>query len=477
MSLIYLLQITAVWLVCYLFYLLWLRSENLPEGKRYFLLGAFMAGPLLPLFPALSWPGFTTLPLAGEFVAQLETITIVAAGNTASETTSSIHWLFWLWGIGSVFSLFRLLGGWAQLFRLIRNGKPEQHEEGYQLVQVAAGASPFSYGNYLFWPADLDLDAEKWAAVKAHERAHIQQGHTYDLLLIDLLAVLFWWNPFPYLYRQALRLQHEYLADAAATKIQKSNVRDYARLLLQHQLVGWVPRPGHAFHHSYLKNRIIMLTQPKGASWKLLAILPLFVALLWACNEESSDITGVNIAETEANMANEREGGEGLGEFEIINGLRVYKKVDRMPIYGDCSAEIATGDMEEAQNCGNTKLLMDIYQSVKYPKVSREYGAEGMAVLTFVVPAEGGKARDIQLLRKTSQKPPKKGDKGDNSATVTAADDAAALQTATEKEAYDALDAAAMEAAKKLPQDWTAGIHEGKPVAVRFNLPIKFKLQ
>ncbi len=480
MNLTYLLEMTAIWLVCYLFYYLWLRNERMPRANRFFLLFSLLAGPLIPLFPAMDL--FPASNLGDTFIAQLDQITVVGYGGAAASTeaeNTGMSWLLWIWLAGSVFTLFRIVGGWRQLYLLLRRSHGITQVDDFNLVTIPSGGSPFSYANYLFWPEDLDPQAGEWQAVFAHERAHIHQGHTYDLLLTDLLSVVLWWNPLPYLYRRSLRLQHEYLADAAATEDQRTNVRDYARLLLQHQLVGWVPRPGHAFYHSHLKNRIIMLTQPKGSSWKLLAILPLFIILLWACNEESGDLTGTNMAETEATMARERAEAEGLGEFDLVNDEKIYKVVDQMPIYGDCSAELSTGDIEEAINCGNTKLLTDIYTSIKYPAVAREAGAEGLAVLTFIVPATGGQAQDIELLRGTASGEFLKSKKDENGdvTVVGYEEENIPLQTDTEKEAHDALDAAALETAKNLPQSWTAGMHDGKPVAVRFNPPIKFKLQ
>lgn len=480
MNLSYLLEMTLVWLACYLFYYLWLRNERMPRANRFFLLFSLLAGPLIPLFPTINL--FPAADLSETFMAQLEQVTVIgygAAGEITGTEPGGVNWLFWTWIAGSLFSLFRLFGGWRQLYLLLHRAKKITELEDYRLVSIPSGGSPFSYANLLFWPEDMNPEAMQWQAVFAHERAHIRQGHTYDLLLVDILNVALWWNPLPYLYRRSLRLQHEYLADAAATENQRTNVRDYARLLLQHQLVGWVPRPGHAFYHSHLKNRIIMLTQPKGASWKLLAILPLFIMLLWACNEESGDITGTNMAETEAAMARENAKAEGLGEFDLIDGQKIYKSVDQMPIYGDCSAELATGDLEEAVNCGNTKLLTDIYTNIKYPAAAREAGAEGLVIMTFVVPASGGEIRNIEIVRGTAENNYRKAlrAEGKDLTVVGYSKEDIPLQTATEKEAYESLDAAALNTAMNLPQSWTAGMHDGKPVAVRFNLPIKFQLE
>lgn len=485
MNLQYLIEVSAVWLVSYLFYWWWLGPEKLPRAKRLFLVAALLAGPLVPLLPNLFGPIGGGLGL-GTFAAQLETVVVLGAGqnpvDTATQTTP-FSWLLLIWAVGAVLVLGRLIAGWWQLSRLVRRGRVETHPAGYRIVHLPAGGGPFSYGNYLFWPADLDRQDERWAGVEAHELAHIRQRHTLDILLADLLTVPFWWNPLPYLFRRALRLQHEYLADAAATAARQTNVRAYAQLLLQHRLVGWVPRPGHAFHHSHLKNRILMLTQPRGASWKLLAIIPLFAIILLACNADEGDITGVNIAEAEANLAEDRgltiEDGDSP---EMFDGQPVYKVVEQMPIYGDCSAELASGDMEEVQNCSSLKLLTDIYENIKYPAAARQAGLEGLLVINFIIPADGGKPQNIKLVRTAADAHARKLNKEAGlpdgpSTTVVGLSGDDLMATRNEKDGFAALDAAALKVVNELPQEWKPGVQDGQNVAVSFNLPIKFKLQ
>lgn len=226
-----------------------------------------------------------------------------------------------------------------------------------------------------------------------------------------------------------------------------------------------------------------MLTQPKGASWKLLAILPLFIFLLLACNEDGADLTGVNISETEAMLADRSQAVEGQEQtYTVENGTKVYKVVEQMPVYGDCAAEIEMGNLEEAMNCSNMKLLTDIYENIKYPAVSREVGVEGLVVISFVVPAEGGSATDFQVVRSASGKKMSADQASGSEEKVhvighnNTKAEAPALM-ATEQEAFDALDAAALATAQNLPQQWIAGVQDGKNVAVRFNLPVKFKLE
>lgn len=475
MSLSYLLQITIIWALCYAFYHWWLSGEKLPRANRFFLLGTLIAGPLLPFLPRpdlFSAPVITASPsleILQSFLVQLETITVSGTETVTDSWISSLSWYQWIWLAGGLLFLGRMLHGWRHIYALWKSGRKTKVEDVI-LVRLPEIASPFSYGPLLFWQQDADYDHPDWHAVWQHERAHVRQGHSYDLLIADLLLLVFWWNPLPHLYRKSLRLQHEYLADQAAAD--EANAKDYARLLLQQHLCGWVPAPSHAFHNSHIKNRILMLTQPQGTSWKLLAILPLLLAIFWACEKEA-DLTGSNIAEAEERMAKKEE--VPVGNFVMVTDTimmmdletheetmntvesKVYLTVDQMPVFGNCEAELQSSNAKELSNCSNLNLLTMVYENIKYPEAARDAGLEGMAVIQFEVPASGGKLQSVRTLRSTQPK--------------------GSLPTEKEAAGYAALDAAVLEMANNLPADWKAGIHEGKEVTVRFTLPVKFKLE
>ena len=116
------------------------------------------------------------------------------------------------------------------------------------------------------------------AAILAHERGHIRQRHTLDLLLVDTLTALQWFNPAMWMLRQDLRAIHEYEADAAVLS-QGINMRQYQYLLIQKAVAACGYSVANGITHSTLKNRInMMLTNKKTnrASWlKLLAMLPI----------------------------------------------------------------------------------------------------------------------------------------------------------------------------------------------------------
>ncbi len=120
----------------------------------------------------------------------------------------------------------------------------------------------------------------------------------------------------------------------------------------------------------------------------------------------------------------------------------IFKVVEQMPRFPGCEE---TGSEEEKQDCAKTKMLQYIYKNLKYPAIAREKGAEGMAVLQFVV-TETGKIDDVKIVR----------------------DIGAGCGDAGKKVVL---------AMNNLPERWTPGKQKGQPVNVLYTLPIKFKLE
>ncbi|MBP5509075.1 MAG: M56 family metallopeptidase, partial [Prevotella sp.] len=145
----------------------------------------------------------------------------------------------------------------------------------------------FSWMNYIVLSRS-DYEAQD-ASVLAHERGHIRQHHSADVLLVDILSALQWFNPAMWMLRQDLRAIHEYEADAAVLS-QGINMRQYQYLLIQKAIATCGYSVANGITHSTLKNRInMMLTHKKTnrASWlKLLALLPI-VGVALALNAET----------------------------------------------------------------------------------------------------------------------------------------------------------------------------------------------
>ncbi len=457
----YLLSVSLTWLLFYVAYYLLLRRERLPVANRLYLLATFLVSLLLPLLPSglLShWlPAAQGLPVAPGPETVVTWLPLLTVGGTGTEA-SGIAWLTGLLLAGGSLYGLRLIYGIGRLLLLTERGI-STWRAGNRLVLLNNLTQPFTFGNRIYWDPRFDA-LPSGPAMLAHEAAHVRQGHTLDLLLVDLAGLLFWWNPLLYLYRRGLTAQHEFAADAAAARV--SETRSYARLLLTGAVRGSAPRTAHTFFSSPLKQRIIMLTSPKGASWKLLLTLPLLLIALWACNQDS-DMTGQRLLDVEPQEPLAADAGQpametqmdtivtsnpetGEETYEIVSS-KVWKVVDEMPTFGDCQ-----GSMVEVKSCADKNMLDYIYANVKYSKVAQDEGAEGVGVVNFIVPADGGPIYNVNVIRTVGNK---------NGSTP----------------GFAALDAELLRVVEEMPAQWKPGREKGRAVNVMFNLPIKFKME
>lgn len=181
--------------------------------------------------------------------------------------------------LGSIVLLTKLLISWMAL-RGIRRRSELIGYEGARVYQVNASIVPFSFGNAIFVNRRLHTEREL-EEILAHERVHIRQKHTVDIVLAELFIILNWFNPFVWLIRRSIRQNLEFIADSQMLN------RGYDRKAYQYHLLkvtGQSPyRLANNFNFSSLKKRIVMMNRIQSARvhlLKFLFILPLMSILL-----------------------------------------------------------------------------------------------------------------------------------------------------------------------------------------------------
>ena len=264
-TLLYLLKANAVLVLFAAAYYGLLRRLTFFDLNRAYLLGALafaVAYPLLPV-PALL-PATAALPVA------LARAAGPAAGGGAVPTPG-FNWQaagLGLYAAGAGLLLLRLLGQLLSLARVHRRSRPAVVLG--QPVRVLPGAGgPFSFGGAIYLSEGALANPAALPPALRHEQAHVRQGHTLDVLLLQVAVALAWLNPASWLLRRAALDNLEYLADRAALRAGLDR-RAYQYSLL-HQPPGGVPGPALAFHFSFLtlKNRIAMLNQPLSSTRQL----------------------------------------------------------------------------------------------------------------------------------------------------------------------------------------------------------------
>lgn len=272
----------------YLFYELFLKRDTWFRFNRYFLLFGLLFSLIVPL---LEFSVSNELVNSqnqfefNEFVGISSAVEAMETGAIQFLPKIDFVLLFYLLIIG-VFSL-RLLN---QLFKILKTIHANEiiNYGIYKLVLLKKSSTPFSFLNYIFIDKDdfgsPDNYREGSSELLLHEITHVKQKHSFDVILLEIILVLQWFNPFIYRYRQAFKEIHEYLADRGVL-IKKHDKIAYQKLIISQIEKSLNVRLASQFNYSLTKNRIHMMTRIKSgkvSKLKALLVLPLVAVLLMA---------------------------------------------------------------------------------------------------------------------------------------------------------------------------------------------------
>ena len=280
--LVYDLKAGALIAVFYMFYRLMLSRETLHRMNRVVLLTTAVASFVLPLCVVTIHHSVVVPLVETNITAEMPVMAVVESSQPLWQIA-----LTGLFFAGIAVTLGYHLWSVAQVVRLIHRSEQHPQADGTTVCVADKDVSPFSWMHYIVLSRH-DYESPD-PAIMAHERGHIRQRHSLDVVLVDTLTVLQWFNPAMWMLRQDLRAIHEYEADAAVLS-QGINMRQYQYLLIQKAVATCGYSVANGITHSTLKNRInMMLTNKKSTSksWlKVLALLPI-VGVVLALNAET----------------------------------------------------------------------------------------------------------------------------------------------------------------------------------------------
>ncbi len=268
--------------IFYVFYRLILSRDTFFQLNRWVLLAGIAASVLLPFFRPTYMVNIESSEAIVN-VAPLVLTTAEVAPQSEVVQTNRIEWL-----VLSIYMLvvLVLLFRWSRRLYavLVEAGRRNRVVlNGTQVVNTSKYPSPFSFFHLIFINLQNYKEDERLKIV-AHEKAHVEQRHWIDLLLIQLLGIIAWLNPLASWYEKAIKENHEYLADAAVLK-KGIDRRQYQSLILRHMLGSPpVAIANHLFNH-HSKNRFQMMNQHRSKTinqFKIFGILPLLALTLWA---------------------------------------------------------------------------------------------------------------------------------------------------------------------------------------------------
>ncbi len=258
----------------YLVYWAFLRKETFFAINRLFLMLTIPLSFLIPLINLQS-PLKTAPP-----VEQQNLFAPASSIQTNSVGLMDILWVIYLAGVG--FFLARFAYKITRLFLLIKKNGFQKYGKIY-LVFIDEDSAPFSFFNFFFLNKS-HVSQHDLLRIIDHELVHINQYHTLDLIIIELLTIVEWFNPFVRPYKTSLKEIHEYLADNHV--IAQGCSRAKYQLLIFEQHVGLkLFEFVNNFNHSLIKRRITMMTKGKSKTWaksKFLLMIPVICFLVLA---------------------------------------------------------------------------------------------------------------------------------------------------------------------------------------------------
>lgn len=297
---IYLLKSGLLLVVFYIVYKLLLENERMFRFNRTYLLVSIVFSLLIPL---------QLFSIGSVFSNKIKIIELegimIEANKVVSDKINYSEMLVFLLELIYLFIVAVLV------LRYIRNvysfyikTKKSKVEilKGQKIVLTKESILPHSFWNAIFVNREDFKNGKIPLELIAHEKAHLQQKHTLDILFIEFLQIVFWFNPMFVLYEKAIKLNHEFLADEAVNK-QFGEIRNYQNLLLDFASHKKTVTLASNINYLITKKRLLMMTKKESTIKMILKISSVAAAcvfLLFAFNTEA-------IAQTSSNEKNKNE--------------------------------------------------------------------------------------------------------------------------------------------------------------------------
>lgn len=477
----YLLKLNLALIVLFGFYKLMFSGDTFFALRRATLIGMYLVAMLVPGLNCSYWINKSVgmVSMANEYAAiVLPAVTVTPGGG------GSIGWETTAMTIYTMVACLLLLRFFWQLVSIVRlrNKCRTTDINGTKVYLLESDEGPFSFFNWIFINPTKH-NRQETDEIMTHELAHCRQLHSIDVLFTELFAIVFWANPFVWLLKREVRLNLEYLADnnvlAGGTDSKK----------YQYHLLGLAYRKNVAtisnnFNVLPLKKRIKMMNKKRTkriAKVKYALYIPLAAALLVVSNIETVARDIANVAKAMP-MAKASVKQEKMVDLSFSNKATVAvesrknvqsteaieRKDNKMEVQADNrNSEMSAQKVEETTEVANEesaekgpkkspKKVYDqienmptfngnlnqwLLQNMKYPVEAMNKKEQGKVIVQFIV-SENGEVSEPKIIRSVSP----------------------------------ALDKEACRIVLAMPK-WNPGKLKGKPVAVRYMLPITFRLQ
>lgn len=429
---IYLIKINVALMLLYGFYRLTVSRDTFFGLRRLTLWLIYAVALMVPALNLEYWVRDTPTmeSMANVYADTFYPVVVVkaqASGITWMDMLLGIYW------VGVAVLSLRLVWQFFSIIRLAAISR-KQEVEGITVHLLRGEGSPFSFFRWVFmYPSTLE--GKQLHEVMVHECTHVSGLHSLDTLFSELFSIACWFNPFAWLMKQEVRMNLEYLADESV--LSDGNARksyQYHLLGLAYRQPNESTKIANNFNLLPLKKRIKMMNKRRTSEIgkaKYLLFAPLAGALLMVSNIES---VAREIGEQIPEVAEVQQKAEQAAEEKVKT--KPQTDTTKKKKTWDCMPETMPyfpGGQELMQ-----KYLAD---NIKYPASAVKAKKQGRVIVTFIVQKDGS-ITHAKIVRSIDSE----------------------------------LDAEALRVVKGMPK-WTPGTQFGKPVSVKYTLPVKFSLQ
>lgn len=415
MILHYIIKTALVLAMLYVCIMPLLEKETFHRLNRIIILGCLILSFAVPLIHITSGTNHTVAMVRQ--AVQLPEIMI--DGNGSKQPTWNLaDIIIGIYTIGVVAIFFITVVQTASLIQRLRKCKHIADNRGNTIVLTDYAISPFCFFHYIVMSRD-DY-ANNRGFILTHEQEHIRLHHYIDLVVLQVATIAQWFNPFVWLIGKNLKTIHEFEVDEAVLN-KGIDATQYQQFLVIKAVGNRLQPFANNLNKESLKRRIIMMNQKKSNRWmmlKALFVIPV-ATLAVSVFANTTDMRSM------AKAANTTANSISTNNMQTKQSdKKIFKVVEVMPQFKG----------------GDAKLMEFLMMNMKYPESAIKAKQQGRAVVGFVV-GKDGTVSDVYIEKSTG---------------------------------YDVLDNEAMRVVKSMPA-WEPGKQKGKPVDVKYFVPITFR--
>lgn len=446
---VYSVKISLCLVMFYVFYKLLLSRTTLHTFNRFVILALVAVSLVLPfVHVTVNEPMVEGVVSMDRFVM----LATVVEQERPEFHFSAINVAVLIYIIGVAVFFIRMLLSYAGIHRIMKRAVTVIDDDGVRIYVVDGDIAPFSwFRNIVISAADY---RDNRRAIITHEKAHVAKMHSADILLCNVLTVVQWFNPAAWLLKAELQDVHEYEADEAVLR-SGIDATGYQLLLVRKAVGDRLFAIANNLSKDSLKKRITMMKTKKTNRWesmKALVVLPLAaIAVVAFASPEVAEVENEVVAESQQLMqaVEQQVTGQAVTAAtpadEVAMSVAASAGEAAMPetAPADTARSEKTYDVVETMPDfpgGTGEMMKYLMKSIRYPEEMMKQNVQGRVIVTFVV-RKNGEIVDAKVV----------------------------------KSVHPQLDAEALRIINGMP-NWTPGMQNGKPVNVKFALPVSFKL-